>query len=446
MLPPRYGLPFLVAKASSSVASLLKASGPFKLPNVRRYAWFTILFNARFYYPVLAVLFLELGLTLEQFVTLNAIWAATILLAEVPSGALADLIGRRRLLILSGALMTAEMAVLLLAPSGSSWLFTFCAINRILSGLAEAAASGADEALAYDSLASEGKEDLWDDVLETTMRWRSGAMAAAVMTGALVFDASLLSQVFPVTQEQTTRFPIWLCLFQAMAVLFLSFQFQEKAPENTAGFRQIFRQTLNAGRWVLTTRSALILVLGGVIIDALARNFATITSEYYRAIHLPAWSFGLLAAGTGVLALFIPRLARLMVHRFSAVTNLTFTAAWTFLSLLALAPAWPIWGLIPAASVMAGLSFLGYFISRYLNQLADSRQRATVLSVKGLIFNLGYGAASLTFSGFVAWQRQHVDDPLLSALRWQPWAFLTAFLLYLLWTSRQKGKADSVFS
>ena len=59
--------------------------------NVRRFIAFRLLFNARFYYPVFAVIFLDFGMTLDQFALLNAIWAATIIFAEVPSGALSDL-------------------------------------------------------------------------------------------------------------------------------------------------------------------------------------------------------------------------------------------------------------------------------------------------------------------------------------------------------------------
>ncbi|HMW48369.1 MAG TPA: hypothetical protein PKC70_08745, partial [Cellvibrionaceae bacterium] len=58
--------------------------------NPRRYIIFTVFYNARAYYPVLAVLFLDLGLSLDQFVLLNLIWALTIFFCEVPSGALAD--------------------------------------------------------------------------------------------------------------------------------------------------------------------------------------------------------------------------------------------------------------------------------------------------------------------------------------------------------------------
>ena len=47
-------------------------SSPFAIRNVRRFIAFRVCFNARFYYPVFAVLFLDFGLTLEQFPLLNA--------------------------------------------------------------------------------------------------------------------------------------------------------------------------------------------------------------------------------------------------------------------------------------------------------------------------------------------------------------------------------------
>src|SRR5581483_1866243 len=41
---------------------------------------------------------------------------------------------------------------------------------------------------------------------------------------------------------------------------------------------------------------------------------------------------------------------------------------------------------------------LGYVVSYYLNALVDSSHRATVLSFKGVAFNLGYGFISLVFA------------------------------------------------
>jgi MFS family permease len=102
--------------------------------NVRRFILFRVLFNARFYYPVFAIIFLDFGLTLDQFAMLNVIWAATIILAEVPSGALSDLLGRKKLLVLTASLMVLEMAVWAFTPRGNpTLLFWLLALNRILS-------------------------------------------------------------------------------------------------------------------------------------------------------------------------------------------------------------------------------------------------------------------------------------------------------------------------
>jgi MFS family permease len=139
------------------VLSLFRREGAFAHRNPRLFVWFAMLYNARAYYPVLAIFFTDLGLTLDQYMLLNAAWATAIFLLEVPSGALADTIGRKRLLVFSSMLMVLEMGVLLVAPKdGGWWLFSLCLLNRLLSGTSEAAASGADESIAYDALPEEG--------------------------------------------------------------------------------------------------------------------------------------------------------------------------------------------------------------------------------------------------------------------------------------------------
>ena len=79
--------------------------------------------------------------------------------------------------------MVVEMLALLLAPmDGSAWVFWLFVLNRIISGVAEAAASGADEALAYDSLKEAGMEKEWGKALEKAQRFTSLAFFFAMMT------------------------------------------------------------------------------------------------------------------------------------------------------------------------------------------------------------------------------------------------------------------------
>jgi hypothetical protein len=106
------------------------------------------------------------------------------------------------------------------------------------------------------------------------------------------------------------------------------------------------------------------------------------------------------------------------------------------LGLTALIPAWPIYGIIPAMFLMTIMGFLGFTISRVLHQEADSSKRATLLSVKGLVFNLGYGLFSLGFSGLLA---NLPDTPagaaLRSALLWQWPVFALMIMGLFIWAN-----------
>lgn len=382
--------------------------------NVRSFTLFRMCFSARFYYPVYALLFLDYGLTLEQFGILNAIWAVTIVLAEVPSGALADTIGRRALLILTGILMILEMAVLLAAPiGGGNLLFYLFLLNRVLSGLAEAAASGADEALTYDSLKAAGMENRWGHVLERVQRDTSLAFFFAMMTGAAVYDPEMVNAVlnffgagFNVEQSQLVKMPILLTALSGMVVLAMAFRMRDMEAPSRASFdetvKESGRKTLSAARWIWKTPLPFGIILAAMAIDSVIRQFLTLASEYWNVIELPIASYGLIGSGMALLGLFVPRVARLMSERNSPVQNFVYTCSVVLIGLVGLAMAIPYWGIVPAIFLYASIQLTGFFVSRYLNETADSGQRATVLSFRGLSTNVSYGLVSLLFSGLIA--------------------------------------------
>ncbi len=74
------------------------------------------------------MLFADTGLSTSQISSLFVIWSVTSLLLEVPSGALADLISRQRLLTLGALVYGSVFAVWVAWPSylafalGSRWL------------------------------------------------------------------------------------------------------------------------------------------------------------------------------------------------------------------------------------------------------------------------------------------------------------------------------------
>lgn len=410
--------------------------------NANRFVIFSVFFTARAYYPVLAILFLDLGLTLDQFVSLNLIWALTIFLFEVPSGALADTIGRRTLLMAASVLMIVEMLCLLLAPlNGGALLLTLCVINRICSGLSEACASGADEALAYDSLPHENRAGNWDKLLARVMRWRSVGFVVAMIIGGVLYDADILNAVLPtylhLTDEMAHRLPVALVLAQAFVCLYMSFRMREPAHSATGPtLPHALKLTLSTARWVFTNPKTLVVILIGVALDSIVRNFATITSSYYRLIDLPEWTYGFLGAAVGVFGWFVPGIAKRLNTRFNMLANMGIVAGMTLVGLIALVPAWPVYGLLPTLFLMMMMGFLSFTVSRVLHEQADSSRRATVLSVKGMVFNLGYGLFSLGFSLLLA---SFPDSPegaaLRNALFWQVPFFVAVIAALFVWAS-----------
>ncbi len=426
----------------------------FSIRNIRLFIAFRILFNARFYYPVFTVLFLDYGLTIEQFALLNAVWAVSIVSAEIPSGAMADLIGRRRLLVLTALLMIAEMSLLAFVPlANSTVVFWAFLVNRILSGLAEAMASGADEAIAYDSLLEDGNPDHWPRVLSVLMRLQALAGVVAMTVGALVYDPDLINRLLSwltidqiVSQQVTMRFPIYLTLLLAIGAFFATIGLQERGNGETvsmATVRKAFLLTMQAGRWILQTPFALAVILFGMFYDHLLRLIITLASQYFRLIQLPEASFGMIMASFSLLGLLVPKCAEWLVERFSPAANCGLLGLLTLATLWGLSGFFPYLGVLPMAGVMVGLLLTSFFTSHYLNRATASAQRATVLSFKGLLFNLAYGLIGVLFALLISHVRSGLrhDRPSLSSelleseafrqsFSWFPWYGLALGLLF----------------
>lgn len=89
----------------------------------------------------------ERGMTVQMVVYCEIAYAITIILFEVPSGVLADKIGRKKLIVISSLLHALQFYALVFA--NNFWHF---AIITFISGIGTAFGSGAYNALLYDSL------------------------------------------------------------------------------------------------------------------------------------------------------------------------------------------------------------------------------------------------------------------------------------------------------
>lgn len=104
------------------------------------------------YIPAVKLFYVENGLNDTDLFVLHAFYSFVIFLAEVPSGYLADVIGRKKTMVGGLFLGAAGFAAYALTSSYTGFL-----LAEIALGLGQSFISGADSALLYDSLLQENK-------------------------------------------------------------------------------------------------------------------------------------------------------------------------------------------------------------------------------------------------------------------------------------------------
>lgn len=402
------------------------------------FVWFRIFFNCRFYYPVYAVMFLDFGLTAEQFAWLNAAWAGAIVLLEVPSGALADHFGRRPLVIAASLLMVVEMAVLLAVPavnaSDPQWagrpealgamglvLFAVFLVNRVVSGAAEAAASGADEALAYDSYPPESRQEAWTALTVRLMHWQSVAFIFVTLIGAAIYDPVLVNRLMgwlgieaAWTKSETLKLPILGTLLMSLGAIACALAMREPGTAQGAhlplgvSLRQSLQGIVAAARWIPQAPAALMLLLLGLFFDSIIRLYYTVGSLYLTLLGFAERHFGLVSVAGSLSGMLAAWLGARLIKTRSPGFNFHLLGVLVFIGFFSLAHPILHWGVVFLLPLWLSMRLLHFFLSNYLNRVTDSAHRATVLSFRGLSMNLFYGVVTLLY-GFQTRHLQQAD-------------------------------------
>lgn len=442
--------------------TVIEPAYPVAATNARAFLWFRILFNCRFYYPVYAVFFLDLGLSVEQFALLNAVWAATIVLLEVPSGALADQIGRRRLVVMSGWLMIAEMLVLCFTPAHSIWTFPLFLLNRVLSGTAEAMASGADEALVYDSLPAADRENRWRGINAGLIRWQSIGFVVSSIIGAMIYDPATIGRIihwlggaWSPDKSLTLRLPVLLTLLTGIGALAAAMRLRDTISVTVhrdwrAKLAASWQGTVAAAAWIWRTPAAFALLAIGLFFDSIIRLFYTVASPFYRLIQIPDAWFGFVGAAAALTGIASASIGAAVLRRANAGKAFGLVAVLTLIGCTAFAFPIPWISLLLVAPFWLAMRLLHFFLTHFLNPITPGDQRATVLSFRGLTMNLAYGTLTLAYGAANAWLDKHLpasatgtDRSLevfaASARLWLPWFVITGSILWLILRRRCGG-------
>ena len=157
-----------------------------------RFSLYGFLKNQRYYDTFLYLVFLEKGLSYFEIGILIGFREVCTNLFEIPSGAIADLYGRRRAMIFSFCAYIVSFAIF--AESTSLFLL-FAAM--FFFGLGDAFRSGTHKAMIFDWLRLQGRSDEKTKVYGFTRSWsQMGSAISSLIAGALVFYRGNFSDIF----------------------------------------------------------------------------------------------------------------------------------------------------------------------------------------------------------------------------------------------------------
>lgn len=157
-----------------------------------RFSLYGFLKNQTYFEPFLILAFREKGLSFFQIGLLIGFREVCVNLFEIPSGAVADLYGRRRAMIFSFSAYIVSFFIFGLTGSLAALFAAMFAF-----ALGDAFRSGTHKAMIFDWLRGQGRESERTKVYGFTRSWsKMGSAVGVVISAAFIFSGASYSDVF----------------------------------------------------------------------------------------------------------------------------------------------------------------------------------------------------------------------------------------------------------
>jgi len=340
---------------------------------------------ASFIWGINTIFLLDAGLTNLEAFAANAFFTAGMVIFEVPTGIVADTVGRRASYLLGTVTLAASTLfyVLLWEIEASFWLW---ALASMLLGLGFTFFSGAVEAWLVDALAATG----FTGELETVFGRGQIVSGAAMLTGSVA--GGFIAQQTTLGVPFVLRGIVLVVMFGVAFALMHDVGFTpEKGGRPVAEMRKIAAASIEYGWRVPAVRWLMVQALftGGVGVYGFYALQPYLLELYgdpeaYQIAGLVA----AIVAGAQILGgIAAPRIRKRFHRRTSALISIVALSSLALLGIGLIESFWPVIGLI----VVWGLMFAASSPIRqaYMNGLIPSQQRATILSFDSLVSSSG---------------------------------------------------------
>jgi MFS family permease len=332
--------------------------------------------------PIIALFLQQNGLSITQIMLLQSIFAFVVVVLEIPSGFLADMIGRKKTIVLSSV-----FAFLGILMYSFSYNFTQFAIAEILLAFGTSFFSGADSALLYDTLQKVKKEDQFKKVEGKAKYYVMIADTIGAALGGLIASFGL-------------RYTFYCTVPFIFLRLIVSFTLVEPEREIKVHKKGHLYNMYKICRFALyKNKEVKWLIMYSGLLSATGIIGFWLYQPYMQKIGLPIGYFGLAFALFNLMAAFSSKYAHEIEEKIGRKTSLMLAGLALIVGFVLLGTTLFLFGFIFILFLQFTRGFAFPVIKDYINKVTWSDKRATVLSIASLIARVIF----IIVSPFIGW-------------------------------------------
>ena len=322
------------------------------------------------YMPIVVPFYESNGLSMKDIMILQAVYSIAIVVLEIPSGYLADVIGRRKTLIIGAIFGTFGFATY-----SFSYGFLGFLIAEIILGIGQSCISGADSAMLYDSLLERGDEKKYTRFEGRITSIGNIAEAVAGILGGVLAGITLRAPYIAQSFVAFIALPAAITLVEPA----------RKVPLIKAGFIEIVRIARFA---LFQDRPLRRNILFSAITGTATLTMAWFAQPFFKYTNIDIMWFGLLWTSLNLTVAITSYTAHYFERKLGQTRSILMISLLIPVGYLALSRFH-----LPSGLIILYLFYLvrGYatpVLKDYINRITASNIRATVLSVRNFIVRL----------------------------------------------------------
>lgn len=292
-------------------------------------------------------------------------WAYLVqLVMELPTGAFADMVGKRWSILLSYLLTAIGMLVIPLANTFAHFL-----LIETLVGIGSALFSGAQEALLYDSLKQDGREADFGKVMTKDGFWYQIALMTSTAIGGLMYSYGHL-------------IPFIASAMSALLGMGFAWFFMEPTIDTEKfSWRNYLKQIRLGVHEIKKNNETLLLSSYYIAVGSMTWVCQTFFNSYLLIdLGFDDQTRGYIAAGLRLFNIVV--LMRLIKNEkiFNHKNTFIFFPALMMMAMLPGVFLKGVWGIPTVAGVMMASTARWILLAKYTNEVYDSKYRATAIS------------------------------------------------------------------